>query len=292
VLGITGYGSINPYTAAQSGRNPNLFQSNSNLGQNPGVYGSAPTSYQKFNLSNIGNWLLGNLQRGSYQPPTSPLVQQVGTPPGQPNSYVSPFAQKAGETAKAWQPAGLPSGVIPMSSAMQAGAADGLTNAQVAEQMKQAGFNQRYVEGVGMTWFPNTGVGTAQMGNLGAGDRPDYVDGASLQPGESVTDSSGNRWVGGTPTEDGTAQYALNVANPNAAKDTKGKYKWVSEVKKDKNGNWIRVNRQVLRKVYTRSHLKRAAERKYEQATPTQPSQGGTSTPEYNQLVNFRASFG
>lgn len=205
------------------------------------------------------------------------------------------FVNKTAQEAQSWQPAGLPNGVIPNSAAMQAGALDGMSNAQVEAQMKQAGFNQKWVEGMGMVWFPASGIGaTANMGGLGGGDRPDYVNGAALAPGESVTDSSGNRFVGGTPTEDGTAQYAINIANPNAARDTKGKYKWVSSVKKDKDGNWVRVNRQVLRKVYTRSHIKAAAaryEEQQQQAAQNPVSQDPT-VQNYNQLVNFRANYG
>lgn len=130
-----------------------------------------------------------------------------------------------------------------------------------------------------------TGAGAGPVDSRG---RPEYVNGASLAPGEAVVDANGNRIVGGTPAPDGAAQYAINYANPNAARDTKGRYKWVSDVRKDENGNWVRINRQVLRKVYTRSHLKNKAGG----GGPAPASPGEVSPTEQNQLVTFRAQYG
>jgi hypothetical protein len=214
-----------------------------------------------------------------------------------PNKYVSPFVQKNQQQATA-QYASMPNlagnpGSIPIAIANQAGAADGMTPQQVAQQMQAAGYVQKWVEDVGQVWVPGSGMAQANGGSMTAGggtQRPEYVDGASLAPGESVVDANGNRFVGGTPTATGESQYAINYANPNAARDTKGKYKWVSDVRKDSNGNWVRINRQVLRKVYTRSHMKQAAQRRAdERAAAAAPTQNEAN---YSQLVNLRANYG
>lgn len=215
---------------------------------------------------------------------------KLGEAAGRPATPTPSFAQSA-QTAQ--QYAQMPTmtqygAVIPMNIANQSGAADGLSPAQVASQMQSAGYTQKWVEDLGQVWVK--GEGGPVAGSPGAGGRPEWVDGASLAPGESVTDANGNRFVGGTPAPDGTAQYAVNYANPAAAKDTKGKYKWVSNVKKDANGNWVRVNRQVLRKVYTRSHLKKQAAQN--EAAAQQEQQAQMQPGEFNQLVNFRAGFG
>lgn len=218
-----------------------------------------------------------------------------------PNQYVSPFATNAAQSTAGASGAASPTpitygGVIPVSIANRQGAMDGMTAQQTAAEMQAAGYVQRWVEDLGQVWVPasNTAGGSTTPGGgggFGGTDergRPEFVDGASLQPGESVIDANGNRWVGGTPTETGEAQYALNLANPAARDDKHGKYKWVSEVRKDSSGNWIRVNRQVLRKVYTRSHLKKKASQRQKQENKS----AAANATEFNQLVNFRANYG
>lgn len=293
---VGGFGAIqrNPYLAAQSGLSPIGFGVNLSGVQN--FFSNANRSVRDFmNQTNNPAWLQGaaNWMRN----PENPLfgVGQFGASlinigehalDTNTNSYVSPFVDK---NVQAVQGAPVPkvNGVsaIPFSQAMQAGAQDGMTPQQVTQQMLDAGFVQKYIEGVGMSWVrTGTAAGTPAMGG-GYNGRPEWVDGASLQPGEEVTDVNGNRYVGGTPAPDGTPQYAVNYANPNARDDKHGKYKWVSDVRRDRDGNWVRVNRQVLRKVYTRSHLKKAAGRREQQPTAA----GGT---EQNQLVNFRVNYG
>lgn len=234
---------------------------------------------------------------GSVQNATAPLMNGTMSPQ---NSYVSPFVKGANDQASQEQYGAMPSpndygAVIPMNIANQMGAKDGMTATQVAQQMMSAGYTQKWVQDLGQVWVKGSApTGGSQAFGGGTNGRPDWVDGASLAPGESVTDANGNRFVGGTPAPDGTAQYAINIANTAAAKDTKGKYKWVSDVKKDSNGNWVRVNRQVLRKVYTRSHMKKKAaqaEEQAKQAEAQQPTQQANAY-EYNQLVNFRANYG
>lgn len=223
------------------------------------------------------------------------------------NSVFSPQAKPTGMLDKVTSPTqqsvayqtGLPAGAVPGHQVNQIGATDGLTPEQVRQQMVSAGYSLQYRSGVGEVWVPRAGAAGMAGGNAigGATDsrgRPEFVDGASLAPGQDVTDARGNRYVGGTPAPDGTAQYALNLANPAARNDTKGRYKWVSEVRKDANGNWVRINRQVLRKVYTRSHLKNRSSGtsgggRQGDGQPTNPADMGR---ENNQLVNFRVNYG
>lgn len=232
---------------------------------------------------------------GQFTGPFAFMNSLNGEQLSKPNSYVSPFSA-ASNTAAQSQYGDMPTAndygaVIPVGVANNAGAADGMSAAQVAQQMQAAGYTQKWVQDLGQVWVKG-GSSTQTTANPafgGATDtrgRPEWVDGAALAPNESVVDSNGNRYVGGTPAPDGTPQYALNLANPSAARDTKGRYKWVSEVRKDSNGNWVRINRQVLRKVYTRSHLKKKAAQREAQ------SQNPVDGQNYNQLVNLRVNYG
>lgn len=239
-----------------------------------------------WNGSNLGP-LNGVAQFGAN---LNAIGQQIGQGIGHGDqNYTSPFTQP--QTTSFGQAEGLPNGSIPAAQANITGGADGLTPDQVAQKMVAAGYMLTNKPGVGEVWVPS-GAGTQAYGGGANGTsqntRPEWVDGAALAPGESVTDAYGNRYVGGTPAPDGTPQYAVNYANPAAANDKHGKYKWVSSVRKDSNGNWVRVNKQVLRKVYTRSFAKKQAIRQIENPQNPQANPVG----EYNQLVNFRANFG
>ena len=297
----TGGGALNMWQGVTPGYNTQLQQTNNGYllqQQNP---------FEQYRYRDNTPHTPGIVpyNRNNYVYPSSGHVA-AGLPsavlPQNPNRYVSPFGEQAQSTANA-QYGGSIFGaggnqIIPANVANQNGALDGMTPQEVATFMQQAGYSQNYISGLGQVW-QKTGV--AQQSGAGSpsgggvyGERPEWVDGAALEPGESVVDARGNRYVGGTPTEDGTAQYAINYANPTAARDTKGKYKWVSEVRKDQNGNWVRINRQVLRKVYTRSHLKNQASKRYDQRTAGGAGGGedAGSLREYNQLVNFRAQYG
>lgn len=162
--------------------------------------------------------------------------------------------------------------------------------------MKEKGYVQSYQSGIGAVWV-KTGEGTgvtntssAVSGALDSRGRPEFVDPTQLAPGERVTSQSGITFAGGTPYTDaaGTtvSQYAMTL--PGGANDTKGRFKWKSTVRQDENGNWVRIYRKELRKVYTRSHRKKLAARQQDQANQVQD----VSEAEISQLVNLRADFG
>lgn len=177
----------------------------------------------------------------------------------------------------------------------------GLSQQQIDETMSARGYIKTSQPGVGEVWVRTGNSGSlqqmAQTANMAysaetdARGRPVYVSPENLQPGERVTAASGIRYVGGTPYTDqqGTTvgQYARTIPNERAAQDTKGRYKWVSDVRKDQNGNWVRTYRQVLRKVYTRSHFHGG--RGGGNQTDQSMNQG---SPDQTQLVNLRANYG
>lgn len=281
--GNLGYGSPTPQYSQGQWYSP-IANAFSSLGRN---LNKADAALRGATFSPVN---LGPLQGvGQFGSSLISVGQQIGQGIGQGDqNYKSPFVNQAStQTPQFGQAAGLPTGAIPAAQANIVGGSDGLTAEQISQKMIQSGYKLSYVSGVGEVWVP-TGQGTQAYGGGGgsASSRPEWVDGASLAPGESVVDAQGNRYVGGTPAPDGTPQYAVNYANPAAANDKHGKYKWISSVRKDSNGNWVRVNRQVLRKVYTRSFAKKQEIRQSE--APQTPAAPG----EYNQLVNFRANFG
>lgn len=168
----------------------------------------------------------------------------------------------------------------------------GLGAEQKEKLMTSKGYTRSYQAGVGEIWV-KTGEGTgtsAVSGGLDARGRPEFVDPTALEPGERVTAQSGLTFVGGTPYTDpgGTtvAQYTMTI--PGGANDTKGRFKWKSTVQKDADGNWVRIYRKELRKVYTRSHRKK----QYQRRLDKQQQPADVSTNEVEQLVNFRANFG
>lgn len=173
----------------------------------------------------------------------------------------------------------------------------GLTDKDKQRIMQEKGYTQSYQAGVGVVWV-KTGEGSggqqntssAVSGELDARGRPQFVDPTQLEPGERVTAASGVTYAGGTPYTNaaGTtvAQYAITL--PGGANDTKGRYKWKSTVRQDQDGNWVRIYRKELRKVYTRSHRKKVYARREE----AQSQARDVSDAEISQLVNLRADFG
>lgn len=295
----------NPYATAQAGISPVTqfdVQPGVPYGQvptNPALgYGTNPVGVN-VNFQNLGNNILAGVRNAlgvDIPTPTGPVFT-----PGTPNSNLgrviqtnspttTPFAPQRYEGMQGVQ---LQPGVIPAAQANITGGADGLSPEQVRQQMIAAGFTLQNRPGIGEVWVPGaqttaraTGAGGGALDSRG---RPEFVNGAALAPGESMTNANGVRYVGGTPAPDGTAQYAVNLPNQNAANDTHGKYKWISEVKRDSDGNWVRINRQVLRKVYTRSHLKN---RGGGGGGPAPTAPGEVTPGEQNQLVTFRAQYG
>lgn len=168
-----------------------------------------------------------------------------------------------------------------------------LSPKQLQDTMASRGYVRQYRSGVGEIWV-KTGEAstTAPIGSTPNG-RPEYVDPTSLDRGERVTSAAGFTYVGGqdyTDKEGNTvSQYSLTIpGGPRAGEDKHGKYKWVSTVQRDRDGNWVRVNRQVLRKVYSRSHKKKQQAR----AEQAAQAQGQQNQAEYNQLVNLRVNYG
>ena len=172
----------------------------------------------------------------------------------------------------------------------------GLTAKQLQETMASRGFTRTYVAGVGEVWVRSSEA-TTNAPIAGGNNRPEFVDGASLERGERVVSAGGATYYGGQEYTDAdgntVSQYAVTLPgvreDPNKVAKHGSRYKWVSTVQRDKDGNWVRVNRQVLRKVHTRSHQKKLQARR-EEAAATTPQQ--VNSAEFNQLVNLRVSFG
>lgn len=158
----------------------------------------------------------------------------------------------------------------------------GLSYTEMAAEMRARGYERTYEAGVGEVWLKTRAGDPSQNPayNQGTG----FVNPTQLEPGERVTDERGVTYVGGTPTADGTAQYAITL--PGGTNDKHGKFKWKTTVKKDEQGNWVRVYQKVLRKVYTRSHRKKQYARREER------EHRGVSSGEISQLVNLRADYG
>lgn len=165
---------------------------------------------------------------------------------------------------------------------------------EISDAMMQNGYIRRYEMGSG-EFFVKATTGAGDMTSLtDSRGRPSYVDGASLAQGERVTSASGVSYVGGTPytnkeTGETVGQYAITL--PGVKNDPHGKFKWTSTVVKDDSGNFVRIYRQQLRKVYTkRARELRAyrAERDAAQPEQTPESQGIAA----NQLVSLRAQYG
>lgn len=171
----------------------------------------------------------------------------------------------------------------------------GKTAKQLQEVMVSRGFVRTYVAGVGEVWIRSSEGATNAPIAAGNG-RPEYVDGASLERGERVTSAGGATYYGGQEYTDAdgntVSQYAVTLPGVRENKEQVAKhgsrYKWVSTVQKDSDGNWVRVNRQVLRKVHTRSHQKKLQARREEAAASPQQ----VNSAEFNQLVNLRVDFG
>lgn len=172
----------------------------------------------------------------------------------------------------------------------------GIDRSKLEAVMGSRGYVRQYQMGVGEIWV-KTGEGTggesfasATSGGLDARGRPEFVDPTLLEPGERVTSQSGLTFVGGTdytdPSGNTVSQYSITL--PGGANDTKGRYKWSSTIRKDEQGNWVRIYRKELRKVYTRSHRNRAQGRR--EARRNQQNQ--VNGNEVNQLVNLRVDFG
>lgn len=172
----------------------------------------------------------------------------------------------------------------------------GIDRSKLEAVMGSKGYVRQYQMGVGEIWV-KTGEGTggesfasATSGGLDARGRPEFVDPTLLEPGERVTSQSGLTFVGGTdytdPSGNTVSQYSITL--PGGANDTKGRYKWSSTIRKDEQGNWVRIYRKELRKVYTRSHRNRAQGRR--EARRNQQNQ--VNGNEVNQLVNLRVDFG
>jgi hypothetical protein len=118
--------------------------------------------------------------------------------------------------------------------------------------------------------------------------------GATLQPGERAVVSGGTGVTGGTPYTDAqgntVAQYAITY--PSNGRDKSDKYKLTSTVQKDREGNWVRIYKYELRKVYTRSHFKKQQGRREEARANQQAQTQTTPSFESSQLVNLRANYG
>lgn len=169
----------------------------------------------------------------------------------------------------------------------------GATGVEKSALLQAAGYQKVYQAGIGPVWVKvgqPSGVEGVLNGAVSAETdtrgRPVYVDPTRLERGERVTASSGVTFVGGLPHEDAqgnvVAQYAMTLPGG----QDNDRYKWKSVVRKDKDGNWVRIYSRELRKVYTRSHRKKLIKRREEQAMTD------TSPHEINQLVNLRADYG
>lgn len=220
-------------------------------------------------LMGISNQMTGNQQFAS--PYSAPVEQPV-------SATQKPYA---GNNAQITFPNQIPNAQAQLGM-------PGLSQEQINEAMTQRGYIKSYQSGVGEVWV-RTG-NSAPLDQLAQNANKQYqamTNPAGLAPGETVvTDNAVYR--GGTPTATGEGQYSVTYKNTNAANDKHGKYKWVSDVRKDANGNWVRVNRQVLRKVYTRSHFHGGRGG----GLPTGNQPGNQASGDQAQLVNFRANFG
>ena len=169
-----------------------------------------------------------------------------------------------------------------------------LTNEQIRDTM----FKMGYVPGNGNYWVRSgqtTGTADPLASGQGATDergRPLYVDPTALSRGERVTAASGLTFVGGAPleNEDGTttSQYAVTLPD-NIGEDKHGKFKWVSTVKKDADGNWVRVYSRQLRKVYRRNSRKGREGNVNSGGDTYSARQEGQ---DFTQLVTLRANYG
>jgi hypothetical protein len=168
--------------------------------------------------------------------------------------------------------------------------------ADIQKTMEQKGYQRTYIMGVGEV-FVRSGESaplSQQAGvPLDSRGRPEYVDGASLAQGERVTNANGFSYVGGTPytnpAGETVGQYAVTV--PGVKDDPKGMYKWTSTTKKDSNGNWVKVYKQQLRKVYSKGGREQQAARQESAVNSGAVSQEAVQQ-NYSQLVNLRADYG
>lgn len=169
---------------------------------------------------------------------------------------------------------------------------------KIAAFMGAKGYVSSYQAGIGMVWVKGAeGAGAQEMsaaqGAIDERGRPEYVDPTMLEPGERMINAQGVGFTGGTDYTNaaGTtvSQYAVTLPD-NIGSDPKGRYKWVSSVSQDADGNWKRVYRRQLRKVHTRSHRKKQQARAEEAAMQENQNSGGGI--ERNQLVNLRIDFG
>lgn len=180
-----------------------------------------------------------------------------------------------------------------------------MTPTQVAEQMRARGYENKYLPGVGGIWVKtseptqspaaSSGGGSAVSNQVDNRGRPTWVDPTLLKPGERVTSASGLTFVGGTPTAQGNAQYAITVPQSAAvANDKHGNFKWESKVSQNDNGDWVRVYYKALRKVRTAKGRRRIAERGAEQQQQAAPAPAPTpqATGDAEALVTLRANYG
>lgn len=113
------------------------------------------------------------------------------------------------------------------------------------------------------------------------------------QPGDTFVDESGIVYRMGEPAPDGQLQYSMTI--PGGQDDER--YKWESKVKRDEDGNWVRVYKRAARAQYSRNWRKKQQQRREERqavqaAQAAVPSQSVVQPQAYNQLVNLRVNFG
>jgi hypothetical protein len=176
----------------------------------------------------------------------------------------------------------------------------GFTSAQIADVMAQKGYTLQVLPGQYTPSYVLTNPQATQSGgDFSSGLTTSYGnqysgDPTSLARGERVAVNKGYNVVGGIPTTKdqgttpaGTGQYAVTVGTVNQRLDAKGAYKWVTYTTKDSNGNWVAVNRKVLRGGVTHQGKKNQAMHGGGQQQ-NQPQQQA----DHNQLVTLRANYG
>lgn len=186
----------------------------------------------------------------------------------------------------------------------------GLTPQQVQQTMQQMGYMFQPFQGGGGSWVRTGETGGAAPGSLSATllgsqpggksgpadprGRPEWVDPTQLARGERVTTQGGFSFVGGTPTAEGNAQYAVTI--PGGVSDER--YKWASNTRQLEDGSWVKTYKRVQRAQYTRNFRKKQQQRA-EEAAATQGAQAPVPQSVsveppigFNQLVNLSADYG
>lgn len=178
----------------------------------------------------------------------------------------------------------------------------GKNQAEIVSLMASLGYtmNQGATRPGQSQLFVKTGQAATNVPGVNAPNvKPDWVNPSSLAPGQRVELSSGGALVGGTPTTEdqgttpkGTVQYAYTVAqNLNKKLEAEGAYKWTSRTIRDQDGNWVRVYKKELRKVYSKQHDRKQQARAEDRANAQVAGNTDTSA-NFNQLVNLRVTYG